>query len=68
VVGTALLGLFLLAVLRRTRGPAMVPLRWGLVAMLLVFGTFPSYTFPFLWAYWALILAAASGADAARTA
>jgi O-antigen ligase len=60
LVGTLLIGLFLLAVLRRTRAPEMASLRWGMLALLLVFGTFPTYTVMFLWAYWALILAAAT--------
>jgi len=58
VIGTLLVGIFLVAMLRRTRAPAMAPLRWGMVALLLVFGTFPTYTVMFLWAYWALIIAA----------
>ena len=59
VVGTACMALFWLLVYRRSRGPALMPLRWGLIGIFLVFTTFPSYTMIFLWAYWALITAAA---------
>lgn len=58
VVGTLLIATFWAGLYRRTRG--LPALRWGLVAMLLVFGTFPTFTVMFLWAYWALIIAAAA--------
>ena len=60
VIGTVLVGLFLLGVYRRARRRDLVALRWGFVAMMVVFGTFPSYTLMFLWAYWALIVAVAA--------
>jgi O-antigen ligase len=60
VVGTAMFGLFLARIYRRARAPRLAPLRWGLVAILLVFNACPSYTIMFLWAFWGLILAAAA--------
>jgi O-antigen ligase len=59
VAGAALFGLFLVGLLRRARGREVAPLRWGMLAMLLVFNAFPSYTPLFIWAFWALLVAAA---------
>lgn len=67
VVGTLLLGLFLLLIYRRARVAAeLAPLRCGLIATFIVFATFPTYTVMFLWAYWGLILAAAARLAHAR--
>lgn len=65
VVGALLLAAFLGGIYRRARSAGLVPLRWGLVAMFIVFGTFPTFTVMFLWAYWALVIAESS-AGAAR--
>jgi O-antigen ligase len=60
IVGALLFVAFLVGIARRARAPGLAPLWWGLVAMLLVFNAFPTYTIVFLWAYWALIVAAAA--------
>lgn len=69
---TGLLGfgcalLFQRRLLRAARGAQLAPLRWGAAAILLVFNAFPSYVLLFLWAFWALLYAAAVN-EAARSA
>jgi O-antigen ligase len=68
LVGTLLFAAFLFAVYRRTRTPELRALRWGLLATLLSFNAFPAYTILFLWAYWALIVAARAALDEAQAA
>jgi hypothetical protein len=60
IVGALLFVAFLVGIARRARARGLAALWWGLVAMLLVFNAFPTYTIVFLWAYWALIVAAAA--------
>ena len=64
IVGLGLFALFQRRVFRGLRGRRLAPLRWGGLAILLVFNAFPSYVLIFLWAYWALLLAASLRAAA----
>jgi hypothetical protein len=52
--------IFLVMLFRRTRGSELAPLRWGLLALLLVWNAFPTYTLINIWAFFALIVGASA--------
>ena len=60
LVATAVFLLFMMMLFRRTRGPELTPLRWGLLALLLVWNAFPTYTLISIWAFFALIVGASA--------
>ena len=62
VVGTLLFALFVWRIFRAARHATGGPLHWGLAATLIGLNAFPSYTMMFLWAFWALVLAAGARA------
>ena len=67
-LGVLAFAAFVWALYRRARRPGLGALRWGLLATFLSFNAFPSYTVLFLWAYWALIVAAAAEPARGRAA
>lgn len=60
IVATAVFLIFLGMLFRRTRGTQLAPLRWGLLALLLVWNAFPTYTLINIWAFFALIVGASA--------
>jgi hypothetical protein len=60
LVATVVFLLFMAMLFRRTRGPELAPLRWGLLALLLVWNAFPTYTLISIWAFFALIVGASA--------
>ena len=60
LVATVVFLIFLVMVFRRTRGSELAPLRWGLLALLLVWNAFPTYTLINIWAFFALIVGASA--------
>lgn len=62
IVATAVFLMFLGMLFHRTRGPHLAPLRWGLLALLLVWNAFPTYTLINIWAFFALIVGASGRA------
>jgi O-antigen ligase len=60
LVATAVFLLFMAMLFRRTRGAELAPLRWGLLALLLVWNAFPTYTLISIWAFFALIVGASA--------
>lgn len=60
IVATVVFLIFLAMLFRRTGGSQLAPLRWGLIALLLVWNAFPTYTLINIWAFFALILGASA--------
>ena len=60
LIATVVFLIFLAMLFRRTRDSRLAPLRWGLLAMFLVWNAFPTYTLINIWAFFALIVGASA--------
>lgn len=68
LVGLALFGYFLRRLWRRARRSGEAILQLGMLAVLLAFNAYPTYTLMFLWAYFAYLAAAPFGGLMSRSA
>ncbi len=62
LIGLLLFAVFLIQVYRRSGGPMLWPLRCGLIAMLLAFNAFPTFSVMFVWAFLGLVVGASARA------